>query len=279
SGNVRWSIAFWAALAGVLSLAVWGEVRRWLNVDEDPLQGWIAGRSPDWLVYLPLLLAAPLAWFARRRLVLISSRWRPRVAGWGAESCPTSIKPTTRHEDLRALGLSLLVAAVGWGMARYVAVQFGDLPPAYHDEFSYLFQAQTFLAGQLSFPSHPVMPELFDQMHVLNEGRFASRYFPGTGLWMTPFVAAGHPWWGHQAAHAFASFLLFWIGRHLANNAVGLLAGLLLALSPGVALFSSLLLAHHPTLVGLLVFTITFLKLRRAVLEGTRLWPWALLTG
>src|SRR5690606_27136689 len=36
---------------------------------------------------------------------------------------------------------------------------------------------------------------------------------------------------------------------------------------------------HHPTLVGLLVFTITFLKLRRAIDEGTRLWPWALLTG
>lgn len=164
-------------------------------------------------------------------------------------------------------------------MSWYVGGRFGDRPPAYHDEFSYLFQAETFLAGRVSFPSHPEMPELFDQMHVLNEGRFAGRYFPGTALWMLPFVAIGHPWWGHWLAHSLSAFLLFWIGRHLANSAVGLLAGLLLAVSPGVALFSNLLLAHHPTLVGLLVFVITFLKLRRAIVERTRLWPWALLAG
>ena len=34
-------------------------------------------------------------------------------------------------------------------------------------------------------------------MHVLNEGRFASRYFPGAGAWMAPFLAMGHPHWGH----------------------------------------------------------------------------------
>src|SRR5690606_32850750 len=166
----------------------------------------------------------PAAWFARRRLLMRAPHWWPRLGRWGGESCPTNIKPTTRHEDLRAFGLSLLVAAAGWGMAWYVAQQFGDLPPAYHDEFSYLFQAETFLAGRVSYPSHPTMPELFDQMHVLNEGRFASRYFPGTAIWMVPFVALCNPWWGHQAAQAFSCFLLFWIGRHLANNAVSVLA-------------------------------------------------------
>jgi hypothetical protein len=278
SGNVRWSIAFWVAVSAVSALALVAQVRRWLS-NADPQPGWLAGLSPDWLVFLPVLAAAPAAWFARRRLLERPPRWWPHLGRWGGESCPTNIKPTTRHEDLRAFALSLLVAAAGWGMSWSVGANFGELPPAYHDEFSYLFQAQTFLAGRVSFPSHPTMPELFDQMHVLNEGRFAGRYFPGTAIWMTPFVALGNPWWGHHAAHAFASFLLFWIGRHLANNAVGLLAGLLLAFSPGVALFSNLLLAHHPTLVGLLVFAITFLKLRRAIDERTRLWPWAVLTG
>ncbi len=164
-------------------------------------------------------------------------------------------------------------------MSWHVGQPFGDWPPAYHDEYSYLFQAQTFLAGRVSFPRFEPMPELFDQMHVLNEGCFASRYFPGAGLWMAPFLALGHVWWGHWTAHAFASFLVFWIGRHLANNRVGLLAGLLLAVSPGVGLFSNLLLAHHPTLVGLLVFVITVLKLRMALRNGKPAWGWALLAG
>ena len=68
------------------------------------------------------------------------------------------------------------------------------MPPAYHDEFSYLLQAKTFLAGRLSYPSSPQLPELFDQMHVVNEGRFASRYSPGVCAWIAPFLGLGHPY-------------------------------------------------------------------------------------
>src|SRR5207342_1934219 len=96
---------------------------------------------------------------------------------------------------------SLLVAGVSLGTSAWLGRHFEGLPPAYHDEYSYLFQARTFLAGRVSFPSHEAA-RLFDQMHVLNEGQFASRYFPGTGLWMAPFVALGNPWWGHWFAGA-----------------------------------------------------------------------------
>ncbi len=170
--------------------------------------------------------------------------------------------------------LQLFAAGLGWWMSWWVGQKFGDLPPAYHDEYSYLFQAATFLAGRVSYPSYEPLPELFNQMHVLNEGRFVSRYFPGVGLWMAPFLAFDHPWWGHWTAHAIASCLVFWIGRHLADNSVGFLAGVLTAVSPGIGLFSNLLLSHHPTLVGLLTFVLAFLKFR------CRLWwVWALLAG
>ena len=142
-------------------------------------------------------------------------------------------------------------------------VRFGDLPPGIHDEFSYLFQAKTFLAGRLWVPSSPRMPELFDQMHVLNERRFASRYFPGVGLWLAPFVAIGHPAWGEWLASALAAFFIFWAGRELAGNRIGLAAGLLTALSPGMALFSNLLLSHEPTMAGLALFLFAFLRLIR----------------
>ncbi len=107
------------------------------------------------------------------------------------------------------------------------------------------------------------MPQCFDQMHVVNEGRFASRYFPGAGVWLAPFVAIGHPYWGQWIAGAIAAMLIFWTGRELGGNGVGFLAGLLTAASPGIGLFSNLLLAHHPTLLGLSLFIYTFFRLQR----------------
>ncbi|MBI5760504.1 MAG: glycosyltransferase family 39 protein, partial [Planctomycetales bacterium] len=99
--------------------------------------------------------------------------------------------------------------------------------------------------------------------HLVIDGHFASRYFPGTGLWLAPFVAWGHPHWGQWLAGAITSVLIFWIGRELHSNRLGFIAGSLTALAPGMGMFSNLLLAHHPTLVGLSVFLLAFLRLVR----------------
>ncbi|GIS57882.1 MAG: hypothetical protein CM1200mP2_01070 [Planctomycetaceae bacterium] len=102
-------------------------------------------------------------------------------------------------------------------------------------------------------------------MHVLNdEGVFASRYFPGVGGWMAPFVAWGKPTWGHFLAGLITAVAILGVGRELAGNGVGLLAGLLTAAAPGMALFSNLLLSHHPALAGLSVFVYGFLRMQRS---------------
>ena len=62
-------------------------------------------------------------------------------------------------------------------------------------------------------------------------------------------------------ATALTAALVFAIGRELSNNGTGLLAGLLVALSPGIELFGNLILAHQPTLVGLGLFQWSFLRL------------------
>jgi hypothetical protein len=232
---------------------------------------WLMG-ADDRLLYLLLLLAAPFVWWAAGKAILRPgpfSRGLVRRAGalWDFLSAPSGDSP------IRLILLSLLVAGVSLAASFGVGSRFDDLPPAYHDEYSYRFQAETFLAGRLFFPSHEVA-RLFDQMHVLNEGRFASRYFPGAGMWMTPFMAVGHPYWGHWLAGAVCAVLMFWIGRELAGEACGLIAGLLTALSPGMALFSNLLLAHHPTLVGLGIFILGVLRLMREDRVG-----WAIVSG
>jgi hypothetical protein len=245
---------------------------------------WLLGADLDALACLAFLTTAPLIWWIGPLMRWIHGDW-PATAGWPFAKLTRKIvalfKPTGQSHlsarawfvRLRSSAMSIFVGAVSLAASAAVGANFGELPAAYHDEYSYLFQARTFLAGRVALPSH-VAPRLFDQMHVLNEGQFASRYFPGAGLWMAPFVALGHPYWGHWLAGAICAVLMFWIGRELAGDTAGLFAGLITALSPGMALFSNLLLAHHPTLVGLSVFILGFFRMVRS-----GCWVWALVSG
>lgn len=254
-------------LTGLVFLAVEIHSRRANPQPDGASPALILGADLDALVWAALLLAAPLLWWIDRR-GLISGR-----LSRNASLALRRSWERTGASALRPVCLSVLVGAASLLASAHVGSEFGDLPPAYHDEYSYLFQAETFLAGRVSYPSHAAA-RLFDQMHVVNEGRFASRYFPGAGLWMAPFVAAGHPYWGHWLAGALCAVFMFWIGRELAGDVAGLIAGLLTALSPGMALYSNLLLAHHPTLVGLGLFVLGYLRMIRS---GS--WGWALAPG
>lgn len=244
---------FRTAYVLIFTLMLGAELPIWLDGETrtERLSGWLCGREADWLPFAPVLLLVPLLRLGLRDRVR-STPLRQSVRRW----------LTNRPGDSAAVAWScaLLLSIAAFTASWTVGNHFNGLPPAYHDEYSYLFQAETFLAGRWAYPSFVPEPALFDQMHVLNEGFFASRYFPGTGAWMAPFLRAGNPWLGHQLAHALAAMLLFWCGRELTHAGMGLLAGLLLALSPGVLLFSSLLLAHHPALVGLLGFLYGFLR-------------------
>lgn len=153
-------------------------------------------------------------------------------------------------------------------------VAFADLPPAYHDEFSYLLQAETFLDGQLSYPPAEVRPDLFHQMHVLNERRTMSRYFPATGLWIAPFLSFDAAIVGHWIAGALAVVFFYLALLRIVPAKTAAAAGALIAVSPGIAVFSNLLLAHHPTLLALSVFTYAYLRMD----ESARL-RWAFVAG
>ncbi len=75
--------------------------------------------------------------------------------------------------------------------------QIRPLPyPLIHDEFSYLFGAQTLQLGRLSNPTPP-SAEHFDTLHILIAPRWASRYPIGQSLFLAfGNQAFGHPHWG-----------------------------------------------------------------------------------
>lgn len=224
---VSWGLGVAACVAGMLDL-----VAEW---------------SPELaLIQFVLLALAPI-------LYMLGGRAKPAV-------------PAQTHRRPRLWvdwSLCLFVGGVSLVFSSGIGGRIGDLPPAYHDEYSYVFQAKTLLAGRFFYPSPEQHPELFDQMHVLNEGRMASRYYPGTGLWLAPFVAAGHPYLGQWIAGAIATILIYWTGKELGGRLTGTLAGLTMAVSPGIALFGNMLLAHHATLMSLSAFLLGILRWRR----------------
>jgi len=217
----------------------------------------ITNLDVDTSLYVPLLLFGPFACWPLLR------------------KAPEPTSPSEQTTPRTSLRLSWGLAALA-GVGGFLAsttihdkpvlgeVSFGQLPPAYHDEYAYLFQARTFLDGRTTYPT--TEPEgLFDQMHVLNhDGVFASRYFPATGVWMAPFVASDRPYAGHRIANALIAAAFCFAACRAAGWLAGVVTGSCLALSPGIAIFSNLLLAHHPTLVGLSLFTIAIFESRRA---------------
>jgi hypothetical protein len=247
--------AGWLAALGLDFLPAW--IPQWLQ----PLE--CGSRdSQIWMWVLPL---APLAWML-----------------WNRPPRHVPPKPNASPHVARVvLGRRELVIAAGLGCLHLLAcvatdLSYGSPYPAYHDEFSYLFQAKTFLAGRWGWPSHEV-PELFDQMHVLNTGVFASRYFPGAGLWVVPFLAAGLPEWAMPVAGGLAVACAAMAAMRLGGTICGAVTGGLLACSPGAVVFHSLVLAHAPTLLGLSVLVLAWTHLddvaetdgRRAFLAGT----------
>ncbi len=264
----RVAIASFAALLASLFVIVPIEWQHWAFTfaADRPLVAWMAAFNADTSFYLFWLLVLPIFYSWRFHLTDPHSDLAVRVESWlqaGKFVAPSeSANSSTTPCDpiwLRHL-TGLLIAMLGLFCAAQTGQRFGDLPPAYHDEYSYLFQAETFALGRITNDRFEAAPELFDQMHILNDypGKFASRYFPGAGLWLLPFVSLGIPYWGYFFAQGVICLLIFWIGRDLSGNGTGLLAGLLCALAPGLNLFGNMLLAHHPCLVGLLFFLFTF---------------------
>ncbi|RLS52011.1 MAG: hypothetical protein DWH91_17645 [Planctomycetota bacterium] len=239
--------SFRLAWGGAVLLLIIGEAVRWANPQQraDALTGWLAGPEADALPFLPVFLLGIRLLFDR----------------WG--DCGASDLPLERGDGW----VSILLGGLGFAVAAWAGWDDLNRPPVFHDEYSYLFQAETFRSGRTWFPSFEPLPELFDQMHVLNEGRFASRYFPGAGAWFALFLGPC-PIVGQWLAQGIIVAGMSIVAGELGGRTARLAAGLAAAGCPGLVLFSQLLLAHHPTLVGLTLLLVEFLRLYRLVRTG-----------
>ena len=269
TGRIRMAFVCVAWLV-TTTVALWHEVPRLKTAAESPagVLSWFYGMDADWSLAVIVLLALPLLLATARAAKLNLPAGRPVLLRRNQKRASGSVQTAA------AVGLFLLsllssasigfrtvpLAAIAGQKDAVTEIRFHELPPAYHDEFSYLLQARTFLAGRLAWPAMTVQPDLFLQVHVLNRPTTACRYFPWTGFWMAPFVAVKHPYFGHWLAGAIACVFFHRCLCRLMEFRWAVVGGVLTAVSPGLATFSNLLLAHHPTMMALAVFLWAFLR-------------------
>ncbi len=167
------------------------------------------------------------------------------------------------------LPLLLLVALSAGALYFWMWGDLGkDFQPVVHDEFAYLFQAKTFLAGRLSYPSPPER-EFFDAFHILTEPVFAAKYPPGHALFLLPGEAAGHPWIGPLIASILSLLLAGLLLRPVAGSAGALLVTSLFAVAPAQLQVATTYLSQTSFLFGALL---TLFLLKQAWIRNGVAW-------
>ena len=121
-----------------------------------------------------------------------------------------------RRAELAILVAIVTAAAMWW--------TWGALEPlpVVQDEYSYVLQSRIFASGHWTAPPAPV-PSSFQQPHVLNTPRVASKFPPGHALVMALGAMIGAPWLMPLALSAISAALLFLLAESAAGPWIALL--------------------------------------------------------
>ena len=123
-----------------------------------------------------------------------------------------------------------LVFVVAFCLAILGAVGVGFPEPAVHDEHSYLLGAETFAAGRLTNPPHP-MAEHLQTFHVLQRPTYASKYPPGQALALAIGIKlSGKPIVGVWLSFALMCAAVYWMLRAWVGPGWALAGALALAM-------------------------------------------------
>lgn len=101
-------------------------------------------------------------------------------------------------------------------MATTMALRIALLPripvpqPRVPDEFAYLLGGETFAAGRLTNPAHPMWRH-FETLMELSQPTYMSKYPPGQSLFLAIGYKLGHPWLGVWISFGLFAACLCWM--------------------------------------------------------------------
>ncbi|WP_435363795.1 ArnT family glycosyltransferase [Haloarchaeobius sp. DYHT-AS-18] len=148
-----------------------------------------------------------------------------------------------------------------------------------HDEGVYLQQAALLLDGQFQhYPPAGLADEFRPWFFVVDEGAMYPKYAPVPAGMFALGLAVGLPRLALAAIAAGNVGLVVTLGTEAFDRRVGVLAGILLVLSPMFLLASSLFLPYAPTTFLNLLFALGYVRAVRAD-EATASRRWAALAG
>ncbi|MFI5181176.1 MAG: ArnT family glycosyltransferase [Thermoanaerobaculia bacterium] len=141
-----------------------------------------------------------------------------------------------------------LLALFATSLSAWICRSVFEGIPHISDGVAYAFQARVFASGRL-FLHPPPVPEAFAiENIVLSESRWAGRYPPGLPLLLSVGYVLHSPWLVNPLLLGLAVFGVFRLGQTLYDAPTGILAALLLAISPFALLFGGTFLSHVPAL-------------------------------
>lgn len=209
-------------------------------------------------------LAAGLAW----RAAAAAIRWLRTPARQAAEPEAEMAGERAGSADGRewnglpwmaAAALSAIVVAATGTIADLLLERL----PHVQDSVGYLFQAKLSAGGALWSPL-PTYPEFFEhEFVVMNDDRWFAKYPPGFPALLALGVVMGAHWIVNPLAAGCSVLALYVLGARTVSRGVGLLAALLLALSPFFLFLSGELMAHTTGLLFALLFALCYVEMNR----------------
>lgn len=173
-----------------------------------------------------------------------------------------------------ALITLLLVYAAMWAAAWVSRDPFERLPHL-EDEFAYLYQARIFEHGDVVIDSPDPRRAYWQPFLIDYEGKRFGKYPPGWPLLLAFGTGTQIPWVVNVYFAGLTIAIVYRFGRELYDESTGIIAALLLAISPISLLLSGTLMSHTPALF----FTTLFMYSLWRIELGRRMLWWGFLGG
>ena len=146
--------------------------------------------------------------------------------------------------------------------------------PLTPDEYAYLYQARIVALGHLTVPCHPLQEFFKCALIAEHNGRLFSIMPLGWSLLLAPTILLGIPWVLSPLCTSLGVVCTYAVGRSIYSDRTGLIAAILMALSPFVISNCGTYLTHQASLCLFMCFLVLFIRLEQG---GGKTYQYALL--
>ena len=164
--------------------------------------------------------------------------------------------PTARTRAVVALCIGSAAALLAYGQALRVG---RELVPHWHDEHSYLLQAQQLARLRLWIIPPPEWPsDFFESFHIFTEPVYCSVYWPGAALMNVPGIWLGLPTFVMPLVIYGATVaVIYLLTARIADSVAGIMAALMATSVLEYYSFTTRIMSQVPTalLGGLVIWT------------------------